>query len=103
MSGGSYNYLYNTVEEEYAGRMLDPEMDALIEDLVPVLKAVEWYVSGDTGETAYRAKVQAFKEKWLRGKNEDVVSEIITQKCDDLKERLLTMWRGPKKEVTGNE
>lgn len=101
MSGGSYNYLYSSVEEEYAGRMLDPEMDALIEDLVPVLRAVEWYVSGDIGETAYRAKVQAFKEKWLRGKNEDVVSDIITQKCDDLKERLLTMWRGPKKEVTG--
>ena len=92
MSGGSYGYNYSTVEEEYAGRMYDAEMDALIRDLVPVLKAVEWWQSGDTSDDSYRKAVKKFKTKWLSG---DVrmkrLEEIITEQCDNLKTDLMTM------------
>ena len=37
MSGGSYNYTYAKVEEEYLGGMFDDEMNELIEDLIPIL------------------------------------------------------------------
>ena len=92
MSGGSYNYMYSTVEDEYVGRMYDAELDALIKDLVPVLKAVEWWQSCDTSEKSYREAVRKFKKKWL---SDDVrterLSEIINGKVEDLREELLKM------------
>ena len=92
MSGGSYDYTYYKVEEEYVGRMYDAELDALIKDLVPVLKAVEWWQSGDTCEAAYREKVKAFKDKWLSGDTrQKLLEQIICDKVDDLKYDLLKM------------
>jgi len=35
-------------------------------DLVKVLKAVEWWASGDTGVEDYHAAVVGFHKKWLR-------------------------------------
>lgn len=32
MSGGSHNYMYSRVEEEYGNRMYDKELDELIQD-----------------------------------------------------------------------
>ena len=92
MSGGSYNYEYARVEEEYVGAMYDAELDELIKDLVPVLKAVEWWKSGDTCERTYREKVIKFKKKWL---SDDVrterLGEIINGKVAELREELLKM------------
>ena len=92
MSGGSYNYEFSRVEDEYVGRMFDPELDALIRDLVPVLKAVEWWQSSDTCEQTYREKVSAFKKKWLSGDTrQKILEEIICDKVDNLKFDLLKM------------
>jgi hypothetical protein len=92
MSGGSYNYEYCRVDDEYVGRMYDAELDELIKDLVPVLKAVEWWKSCDTCEETYREEVLKFKKKWL---SDDVrterLSEIINGKVEELREELLKM------------
>ncbi len=92
MSGGAYDYLYARVDEEYVGRMYDAELDELIKDLVPVLKAVEWWKSDDTCEETYRKTVREFKKKWLA---DDVrterLSEIINGKIEELREELLKM------------
>ena len=92
MSGGSYNYRYCDVEEEYVGHMFDAELDELIKDLVPVLKAVEWWQSCDTSESDYRKAVRKFKRKWL---SDDVrterLGEIINGKVEALREELLKM------------
>jgi hypothetical protein len=66
MSGGSYNYSYMTVEDQYSNRMHDVELNDLIKDLVPILKAVEWWQSGDHGEEYYRKIVSEFKKKWFK-------------------------------------
>ena len=65
MSGGSYNYLYSTVECTYVGRMEDVELNEMMQDLVVLLKKLEWWVSADYSEEDYRATVHKFKEKWL--------------------------------------
>ena len=41
MSGGSYNYIYSTLEEECAGYMHDAEMNDMINDLCEVLHDLE--------------------------------------------------------------
>jgi len=92
MSGGSYNYRYFDVEEEYVGHMYDAELDELIKDLVPVLKAVEWWQSGDTCEDSYRKAVQKFKNKWLSGDlRQERLNEIINGKVNELRAELLKM------------
>ncbi len=65
MSGGSYNYIYETLSEECAGQMYDPEMDELIRNLCIVLHDLEWWQSGDIGEEKYRETLRRFKEKWF--------------------------------------
>ena len=92
MSGGSYNYMYSSVEDEYVGHMYDAELDELMRDLVPVLKAVEWWQSCDTCEKTYRDTVTKFKKKWLSGDvRQKVLEQIISDKVDELKYDLLKM------------
>lgn len=92
MSGGSYSYMYSHVDDEYVGRMYDAELDELIKDLVPVLKAVEWWQSCDTGEDTYRKEVRKFKKKWLSGDvRTERLNEIINGKVEELRKELLEM------------
>ena len=65
MSGGSYNYIYNTLSEECEGYMYDEEMNALIKDLCKVLHDLEWWQSCDISKEDYRKTVAEFKQKWL--------------------------------------
>ena len=37
MSGGSYNYMYCQIEEEYVDRMYDYQLNEMMKDLVKVL------------------------------------------------------------------
>lgn len=64
-SGGSYDYKFYTVDEYYNGKMYDLELNDLINDLIPLLKSVEWWQSGDTNEEDYRKDIDAFKKKWF--------------------------------------
>ena len=45
MSGGSYNYLYSQIEDEYVGRMYDIELNDMMKDLTKLLKILEWWRS----------------------------------------------------------
>lgn len=67
MSGGSYNYIYDRLEDECVGRMYDIELDDLVKDLCDVLHDLEWWQSCDIGEENYRDTVKKFKEKWFSG------------------------------------
>jgi len=76
MSGGSFNYMYNTFESTYSGEMSDSELEELIHDLAEVLHDLEWWQSLDISESKYRETVKNFKEKWLRGYNDDTNGRI---------------------------
>jgi len=67
MSGGSHDYIYSKLEYamEEGGGMFDEELDKMIADLIPLLKDLEWWQSGDTSEESYRKTAARFKEKWL--------------------------------------
>lgn len=65
MSGGSYDYMYSRVEEEYVDRMFDSQLDNMMKDLVDVLHDLEWWQSGDYSEGTYREAVKKFKKKWF--------------------------------------
>ncbi|OLS02017.1 hypothetical protein [Tissierella creatinophila] len=87
MSGGSYNYLFGQVDNEYVGSMFDIELNDMMYDLVKVLKDLEWWQSGDIGEEEYRKTVKRFKDIWfgnreginnrtVRGILKDAIKEI---------------------------
>ena len=89
MSGGEYQYMYYKVEDIYCNRMHDAEMNELIKDLVPILKAVEWWQSGDTEREAYQEELYKFKNKWFGTSREIRLKNIVVLECEKLKEDLL--------------
>jgi hypothetical protein len=93
MSGGSHNYIYARLEEECAGKMYDVELNDLIADIVNLLKALEWWQSGDTEETTYRAKVYLFKKKWLAGDVQERRDNLIEKELERVKNELYEAFR----------
>lgn len=90
MSGGSYNYAYATVRDEYCGQMHDKELDSMITDLIEVLHDLEWWQSADTSEAKYRKSCKDFKAKWF-GSRDERLKEIVAASCDDLKAELIML------------
>lgn len=79
MSGGSYSYIYNRVEEECVNRMYDSQLNEMMKDLVKVLHDLEWWQSSDTGEDTYRMAVTKFKKKWFKQTKIDVQKQIESE------------------------
>ena len=94
MSGGSYNYEYYRIEEEYVGSMFDAELDEMMKDLVEVLHDVEWWKSGDIGEDDYRKTVKAFKAKWFDSDRGERLKPIIERKINKVRKELMDMIGG---------
>lgn len=88
MSGGSYNYGYCTVSNDYVGRMYDPELDEMMKDLVDVLHDVEWWRSADSSEEKYRETVKKFKKKWFKRSKIDI-QKLIEDQFNKTKQELL--------------
>ena len=88
MSGGSYNYIYNRVDEECVGRMYDILLDDMIKDLVKVLHALEWWKSCDTSEETYRKTANEFKKKWFGMTGLDI-RQIVEDEFDKKKKELM--------------
>lgn len=72
MSGGSYDYMYSRVEEEYVDRMFDLQLNTMMKDLADLLHDLEWWQSGDYSEETYRESVNKFKKKWIKQTKIDV-------------------------------
>lgn len=79
MSGGSYNYMYCRIEDEYVGRMFDSQLDNMMKDLVDVLHDLEWWRSADSDEKRYRESVNKFKKKWFKQTKIDVQKQIESE------------------------
>lgn len=88
MSGGSYCYMYNRIEEEYVGRMFDSQLNSMMKDLVDVLHDLEWWQSCDSSEERYRETVRKFKKKWFKQTKIDVQKQIES-KFEQTKDELL--------------
>lgn len=98
MSGGSFNYIglsiadnvfegnlycdYDLSSKEHEtnrkeAKNIDPMEDILVSecvyDMACLLKSLEWYRSGDTGEDMYKRDLEYFKRKWLLPQNEDAL------------------------------
>jgi hypothetical protein len=80
MSGGHYNYTYNTIEYTYEGEMENLLLERLLKDFCKLLRSLEWYKSGDTGREDYHKDVDDFIAKWIKSENAKYIkdtSEII--------------------------
>ena len=96
MSGGRWNYMQSTLANEvfdwrlsvdygedgraqskYA-RKLDPmgdrDISELVWDVFCLLQSRDWNLSGDTCNETYYKDVKAFKEKWFKRTNADVLA-----------------------------
>lgn len=94
MSGGSYDYTYSRVEDEYVGLMYDAELDEMMKDLVDVLHDVEWWQSSDIGEEDYRKTVKEFKNKWFNSDRSERLKPIIDRKINKVRKELIDMIGG---------
>ena len=90
MSGGAYDYKFEELKNTYVGRMHDIELDALMKDLIPLLKELEWWQSGDTSQEDYRSAVKKFKDKWLSADNKERVTRLIDETLADAEDKLKT-------------
>lgn len=79
MSGGSYNYMYSRINDEYVGRMHDSQLDEMMKDLVDLLHDLEWWQSCDSDEKCYRESVRKFKKKWFKQTKIDVQKQIESE------------------------
>ena len=80
MSGGSYNYEFIRVEDEYVDKMFDDELNSLMKDLVKLLHDLEWWQSSDYGEEDYRKTVDKFKKKYLKQYNKKMCYDFCPHK-----------------------
>jgi hypothetical protein len=88
MSGGSYNYMYCRINDEYVDRMFDSQLNSMMKDLVDVLHDLEWWQSCDSSEERYRDTVRKFKKKWFKQTKIDVQKQIES-KLKQTKDELL--------------
>lgn len=88
MSGGSYNYICFTLENECEGQMRDLELNEMLKDFCKVLHDLEWWQSGDYGEDEYRETVKEFKEKWFGKTHEERIEKAIKKATADFEKRL---------------
>lgn len=86
MSGGSYGYIYSSMMNYCKNEMYDDVMNKIIDDLIPLLKALEWWKSADSDEKYYREYVKAFKKKWINSSKgqEEALSKLV----DEFEKRL---------------
>lgn len=91
MSGGSYNYIYLSLEDVCAGKMYDEEMNDMIKDLCNVLHALEWWQSCDTSEESYRKCLSEFKAKWFNGDREERLKGYIDEQTNLVRAELYKM------------
>lgn len=91
MSGGSHGYIYSRIEAELCGRMHDPELDDLMDDIAGLAHALEWYESGDTCLKTYLDTVTSFKYKWFKGDRGVRLRTYVDDAIDDLRSELIRM------------
>lgn len=91
MSGGSYDYMYERIEEYYVGNMKDVELNDLMKDLVELLHDLEWADSCDYSEEDYFETVKKFKEKWLKKSQSQRFKKYIDKEIEKTKDKLYKM------------
>ena len=91
MSGGSYDYICYTLEDECKGAMYDEEMNDMIKDLVEVLHDLEWWQSGDSSEEKYRETLAIFKKKWFHGNRKERLKGYIDEQIGIVKRELYAL------------
>ena len=93
MSGGAYNYIYHHIEEA-ADYTIDLEIEDLFRDLAHLLKAEEWYMSGDYNKQDWLEKLHAFKQKWFSGDVDERLQDYIDRRIDETRNELYEMLGG---------
>ena len=94
MSGGSHNYMYNRIRDEYVGNMYDRELDEMINDIADLLHDLEWYDSCDYSESEYRESVNKFKAKWFSGNRTERLKSYIDNEIAMTRDKLMKMIGG---------
>lgn len=104
MSGGHFDYVQDQVSEEFGGQWRDEEIDELFRDLFgtdydsrrrSLAHELDWWLSCDTSEKAYREAVKRFKDKWFHRtpKNRtEFYAGKLQEACERYKSELTGAW-----------
>jgi len=67
MSGGSYNYEYQRIREEYVYNIPDKyaQLNEMLKDLCDLLHDLEWWKSGDTSQGNFEKSYNEFCKRWF--------------------------------------
>ena len=97
MSGGRFNYINDTCQNEIFGYFYDDErlpnifedreITELIYDVFNLIHEYDWYASGDTGKDTWLGQKKAFKQKWLNNRGVRV-KRIVDDAIADCKAEL---------------
>lgn len=106
MSGGRFCYMDSQLKHEIFGWgdrpnniFEDMEISELVWDVLDLIHAFDWYVSGDTCRDTYLQAKAVFKKKWLDNRGvrvRRIVDEALKQCREELYETFDIM-----KEVKG--
>lgn len=102
MSGGYWYHkndqlkdeIFGYYYEEKNGKVKIPNVfeDKIISEIVwdtfQILKDYDLYKCGDTCEETWLKSKKAFKDKWLKTKNDKLYKDIIDNSLEDLREEL---------------
>ena len=94
MSGGHFEYKDMDLKSEIFGYGNKPknvfedlEISRMVWDMLDLIHAYDWYVSGDTGEESWLKAKAAFKQKWLHAP-EARVRRIIDEALDEARREI---------------
>ena len=89
MSGGHFNYICYTIENNLVGEMRDEVMNEFVGGFADLTHDLEWWLSADYGEETYRKTLKEFKDKWFRNYDErekEAVNKIKEKAIKEIEE-----------------
>lgn len=90
---GSKEQVWSANKARHMDPLNDVELSEMLYDLACVMKAHDWYVSGDTGPEDYDEAKQYFKNKWFGKTQKQRIDAQVEKAAIQLKRKIKNMFK----------